>query len=126
VQSITGADFELRRDGDAWKLADANAEAPAPLDEGKVDELVSTLDSLRVMRAVDGLPEGARVAVTVATEDATLQYEFAAEDEKYYVKRSDLDQAFTISKTDYERITGKTRDTLSAPLEETADADANA
>ena len=109
--TIKGPDFELSLDGDAWTLADA-ADGDAQLDAAKANELVSALESLRVLRAEDGLPEGERIVIEVATEDASYHYEFATANDKYYVKRSDLDGAFTISKTDYDRIAGKDRAAL--------------
>jgi hypothetical protein len=110
VQKVKAADYELSRNGDTWQLAAADENEVAPqVDAGKVGELVNALESMRVLRAEDGLPEGERVVVEVTTDDGNLRYEFAADDSKYYVKRSDLDRAFTISKTDYDRIAGKTR-----------------
>lgn len=109
LQRIKGVDYELSKEGDAWQMAATEADAPPTLATAKVDELVNALESLRVLRAEGGLPEGERVVVEVTNGDGALQYEFATADSKYYVKRSDLEQAFTISQTDYERITGKTR-----------------
>ncbi|MGV3592388.1 MAG: DUF4340 domain-containing protein [Gammaproteobacteria bacterium] len=113
VTAIKGTDFELSRNGDSWQLAAADANEVAPqVDKSKVDELVDALESMRVLRAEDGLPEGERVVVEVTTKEGDVRYEFATADSKYYVKRSDRDRAFTISQTDYERIAGKTREML--------------
>lgn len=128
VQKIKGADYELSKNGDAWQLAAADANEVAPqVDTSKVNELVNALESMRVLRAEDGLPEGERVVVEVTTDDGDLRYEFATADSKYYVKRSDRDRAFTISKTDYDRIAGKKRELLiDVPEAEADSADANA
>lgn len=113
VQKIKGADYELNRNGEIWQLAAMEANEVAPqVDTSKVTELVNALESMRVLRAEDGLPEGERVVVEVTTDSGNLRYEFATDDSKYYVKRSDRDRAFTINKTDYDRIAGKTRELL--------------
>lgn len=113
VTAIKGTDYQLSRNGDSWQLAAADANEVAPqVDRSKVDELVNALESMRVLRVEDGLPEGERVVVEVTTKDGDFRYEFATADSKYYVKRSDLDRAFTISQTDYERIAGTTREML--------------
>ena len=125
VEKIKGPDFELTKNGDAWQLAAASSTEVAPqVDAAKANELAAALEGLRVMRAEDAMPEGERVVVEVTTGDETLTYEFASMESKYYVKRSDLDHTFTISQSDYERIAGKTRDTLigvPAPVEGEAD-----
>lgn len=113
VKTVKGADYELSRNGDGWQLAAIEANEVAPqVDRNKVDELVNALESMRVLRVEDGLPEGERVIVEVTTKDGDFRYEFATADSKYYVKRSDLDRAFTINQTDYERIAGTTREML--------------
>lgn len=129
VQKVKGTDYELNKSGESWQLTAADSTEVAPqVDASKVTELVNALESMRVLRAEDGLPEGERVVVDVTTESGELRYEFATADSKYYVKRSDLDRAFTISQTDYERIAGKTRELLigapTAPEAEGADANA--
>jgi hypothetical protein len=125
-QSVRGADFELRKNGDAWSLADV--EAAEQLDVAKVNELVSALESLRVLRAEDTMPEGDWVEIGVSGAGTEWQYEFLDADGKYYVKRSDQQRAFTISQTDYERIAGKTRASLvAAPAaDDSAGGDAKA
>ncbi|HEY0961062.1 MAG TPA: DUF4340 domain-containing protein [Pseudomonadales bacterium] len=124
ARKVKGPDYELSSDGTSWKLAAADAGEVAPqVDAGKVEELVNALESMRVLRAEDGLPEGERVVVDVTTSDGDLRYEFATDGAKYYVKRSDHARAFTISQTDYERIAGKTRQMLinSAAAEDVGD-----
>lgn len=128
VQKIKGADYELSKNGDSWQLAAADANEVAPqVDTSKVTELVNALESMRVLRAEDGLPEGERIVVEVTTDGGNLRYEFATDDSKYYVKRSDRDRAFTISKTDYDRIAGKKREMLiNAPADDSSGDDAQA
>lgn len=113
-QKISGADFELDKDGENWTLASATD--TEQLDATKVNQMASALESLRVLRAEDTMPEGEWVEVGVTTADGEWQYEFLDADGKYYVKRSDQQRAFTISQTDYDRIAGKRRaDLLAAP-----------
>jgi hypothetical protein len=127
-EKIRGPGFELSKSGDAWQLADAS-EAEA-VDAAKATALASALESLRVLRVEDGMPEGDWVDVSVTSADGDLQYEFLSLDGKYYVKRSDQPRAFTISQTDYDRIAGTSREALiatpAAPAEAAADTDANA
>jgi hypothetical protein len=116
-QKIRGTDFELSRNGDEWLLAGATE--AEQLDTAKINEVVSALEALRVLRADDTMPEGDWIEVGVTSADGEWQYEFLNADGKYYVKRSDQQRAFTISQADYERIAGKSRANLmAAPVAE--------
>lgn len=122
-ESIEGPDFALSRNGEQWQLADGPGSAAlAEPDLKEVDALVSALANLRVLRVEDA-PAGEVVQLAVSAEDGQWRYEFVQADSKYYVRRSDRPQSFTISQSDFERIAGKRRADLTAselpPLPET-------
>jgi hypothetical protein len=126
---IAGPDFGISKENDMWQLdAAGGADEAGEINASVADELVSAFSSLRVLRAETAMPEGERVSFSVAAADGEWRYEFTSANSKYYVKRSDRDHAFTISQTDYERITGKGLDELLvAPAAEDAeDTDENA
>lgn len=109
-QKISGPDFALTRNGDGWQLDSAGD--GEQLDAAKANELASALASLRVLRAEESMPEGAWIEVGVTTAEGELRYEFLNADGKYYVKRSDLQRAFTIGQADYDRIAGRNREAM--------------
>lgn len=93
--------------------ATAAADNAVALNTDAVTELVQALGNLRVLRQ-ENAPEGDTLAFEVTTAEGQLQYQFLQAEGKYYVRRSDWPQSFTISQSDYERITGTTRATLTA------------
>lgn len=122
---ITGADFELVKNGDKWQLtATATPDAQA-LDDTKVATLVESVKNLQVLKPVDTLPAGENHSLSIAKGSESWVLKFTKVDSTYYVQRSDREQAFTLSSTDYERLGPVTRASLlQAPPPPQADAKA--
>ncbi|HTR00325.1 MAG TPA: DUF4340 domain-containing protein [Candidatus Acidoferrum sp.] len=109
---VSGADFELVKDGDHWKLTPgANADA-LPFEEPKAAALATTIENLQVQKAADTVPTGETHNLTVANGKDSWVFKFTKAGSDYYVQRSDRDQAFTISNYDYERLGAATRASL--------------
>lgn len=107
VTRISGADYALvpGPEEDSWRF-DQVENGNQALDADKADRLVAAIADLRVLRVADALPDVEPVEVTVSDAENSWTYSFYADDEKYYVKRHDMDAAFTISKSSYDRIAG--------------------
>ena len=123
-ESIKGPDFELVKMGEQWQLAAGAEENDASmLNQEQAGELAQAFSNLRVLRVENGLPEGERATFEVSSDTGTWEYQFVTADDRHYVKRTDREQAFTISQADYERIVNLTRDKL---LTQDANAAGNA
>lgn len=105
-QSISGVDYTLQKSGDAWTLAEPTAEGEQAVNEQQANNLAKALTGLRVQTLASDLPDTEAVVIAVKDDKAEWRYEFMQADNNYYVKRSDKEAVFTISQSDYERITG--------------------
>lgn len=112
IERIEGPDYQLRKDSDSWKFADTGTEAAPAVDPGKARELAGALEKLRVTVPVSDAPEAEETEVVVHTKGDQLRYRFFQADDKYYVRRSDREQAFEIAKYDFERVTDKRHENL--------------
>ncbi len=128
---IEGADFALElSDEGQWAMpagAAAGEEAP-PVDDDRVQQLVSALANLRVqgvadIEAVDIPVSADALNLQVETTDGGFQYRFFSLDDQYLVRRSDRDTVFSLSQYDYERIAGVDRASLLAETGDTAAAE---
>jgi len=123
VEKINGPDYALLKKDDNWRF-DHLDNSSDKLDESMVSDMVGALESLRVLRVADKLPETDPVIMTFGDMEKTWTYSFYQDDDTYYLHRNDIDAAFTISKSTYDRIAGVTRDDLlvmpPAPEEDTA------
>ncbi|MDH3378066.1 MAG: DUF4340 domain-containing protein [Gammaproteobacteria bacterium] len=116
VTAIKSDEYSLKKDDGKWqfensdKSVDANNEA-LELNEGKASQLAAALTSLRVQGLAKNFDEilsadeSSRKALDVIGT-SSWRYELLEQDGKYYVRRNDLDKLFTLSKFDYEQITG--------------------
>ena len=106
IESIKGKDFELQKTDDDWGFATS----PSSLEEGvtlnkeSATSLAEAISRMHVNAVADSLPE-VTYTLNVTNPDGNLQFSLASEGEKYFVKRSDIDTAFTIGKSDFEKIT---------------------
>ena len=105
IDHVEGPDYQLRKVGNEWKFADTE-DAPA-VDPGKARELAGALEKLRITKAVTEAPQAEETLIVVQTNDGERRYHFASADDKYYVRRDDLDQFFEISQYDFDRVMDK-------------------
>ncbi len=98
---IRGADYQVQQDGDNWRFVD---DATTSLDKAKITAVVDGIAGLAVQDVAAQTLEGQKESITVKTAEAEWQYDFIKAGEDYFVKRSDRDQFFKISKADYDRI----------------------
>jgi hypothetical protein len=120
VQGVTGLDYSLRRDGDAW-LGDGET----PPVEAEVDDLLNGLRSLRVTRAADiataSTLDEMEAPPTLTVDAGGGRYEFRLfeiEDD-YYIQRADIPVYFSLSAFDYDRLNDVDSESLYPPEEET-------
>ena len=107
-ERIEGSDFVLRRDGEAWQLE--NAGEGQSLDQDKARALAGALDSLRVLRLLDSEPVAAdgetreEHSLRVSKGDQQWQYTLAKVGTTAFIARDDMEQRFTLSSSDYDRL----------------------
>jgi len=68
---------------------------------------------------MEAAPASEALNFEVSADGGEWRYEFIQADSRYYVRRSDQPQSFTISQSDFERIAGKNRTGLSSGEPET-------
>ncbi|MDE1464654.1 DUF4340 domain-containing protein [Spartinivicinus poritis] len=114
IKSIEGTDYRLEKSDDSWVLSESkqsssNAANATKLDMVKAQQLATALANLQVQGVADKQPHAGADsklgAIEVVNDKGKLSYQLTAVDDTYFIKRSDVEQAFTISKYDYERIT---------------------
>ncbi|MBB3061132.1 DUF4340 domain-containing protein [Microbulbifer rhizosphaerae] len=99
-ESISGPDYQLRKVDGEWQFVAGDGE----LDVDKARELASAFSGLRIQKPAEEMPEAEPLEIRVATGGGELSYQFLRADEKYFVRRSDREQLFELSRYDYERI----------------------
>ncbi len=108
---IAGRDYTLVRSAqDQWALASPPASGqppPAALDETRARQLVNALANLQVQAVADEPAQpGDAVVLQVESPDGHFGFSFYGVGEQYYVRRSDIDRLFSLSRYDYDRIAG--------------------
>lgn len=98
AQQIIGPDFVLQKNNDLWLFGNSSEK----LDTNKASDLAAAFAALQVIDVTPEFPSGEKQAFTL--NPGAYTYEFATQDNRYFVKRGDLDKVFTISQFDYDRI----------------------
>ena len=114
VSSIRGPDYALDKTDSGWAfvkatplIADDTSQGNAPrVDTEKAEQLAAAVAGLQVQDVVDTTPAAEAVTLEVSGNDGTWTYRFMQVDDQYYVDRSDRQIWFSISKADFENITG--------------------
>jgi hypothetical protein len=112
IDRIEGDGYLLTGSNEDWQLAPGNEPDATAFDNSKAKTLATALQGLQVLRVADSVPAGESRSVTVAAGDMSWVFRFTKADTSYYVQRSDIEQAFTISAADYDRIAGLSRGSL--------------
>jgi hypothetical protein len=126
VTAIKGVDFELMQQDGAWQLQPPPAATETALDADKAKAMASALQNLRVQRVADSPPAGDTVTLTATSAEGSRDYLFTKTGAQYFVKRGDLEQVFTISAADYDKLGAITRASLLQALPETTEESASA
>lgn len=100
LESINGPDYQLRKVDGEWQFAAGEG----GLDADKARELANALSGLRIQKPVGEKPEAEPLAIQVAAGGGEFGYQFLHSGDKYFVRRSDREQLFELSRYDYERI----------------------
>lgn len=112
---LSGKDFTLEKSGEDWQFsttAPLLESTTAQLDPQQAETLVSAFANLRVNQ-VTALPEEtSSFEFSVATDEQSYVYHFHAHDDEYFVRRDDVDAAFSISKFHYDKFAEASFDTL--------------
>lgn len=109
LQQIQGPDYTLKKSADKWTLQEEAAKsdaAQAALDDGQVKSLVSAFNSLKVQAVDNQAVTDGVTRIKVSSGDKQWTYRFYEVDGDYLVKRDDRDLAFTMSKAEFEKISG--------------------
>ena len=113
LDRIEGANFVLVKTGDNWQLSRKgpailiNQDNPVAKNQQEIENLLSSLNKLRVTGLVKDKPdlaEGHDIKLDVTSGDNSWRYTFHENNGQHFVQRSDKDILFTFSKSDYEEI----------------------
>ncbi|ODS22467.1 hypothetical protein AB835_14035 [Candidatus Endobugula sertula] len=98
--------YTLKKSDDNWLLENDVDDGDRVLDQEKVNQLSQALTSLAVLdiaqETQDVLSES-WIKVDIIG-DNKWSYQWLEKDGQYYVKRDDINQVFTVSQSDYERV----------------------
>lgn len=125
VNSVTGLDYSIRKDGEAW--TGEGEQAPA---QAEVDKLVNGLTSMRVTAAADIATASilaemaAPPTLTVGTNDGSHEIRLYETEDTYYIQRADIPVFFSLSQFDYDRLNEVNAASL-YPVEEEVAAEAD-
>ena len=126
ISRIQGADYTLKKTGNNWSLENTPIIYANTVDQEKARQLSQKLTSLDVLDIADttiDLQSEASITIDVVG-DQQWNYQWLEKEGKYYVKRSNIDQLFTVSQNDFQGIaTVKLADLLTAPKEGSAQED---
>lgn len=107
IRGIEGETFALRKVDNEWHFDTEKLPEQFDgrhVDKKRVEELVSALGTLRV-QGVTELPDTTTATSLKITEaDQNRTYQFIAANDNYYVLRDDIDAAFTLAKSDFEKV----------------------
>jgi len=116
VTKITGKDYGLTKDSDNWSLS--VVPEGRDINQEKVSDLAKAIGAFRVMDIVKDVPEfddDKRVTLNVSNDD-NYSLVLSEKDGKYYVKRSDIETYFTLSKYEYDRLTKPNLESLTTEV----------
>ena len=104
---IKGKDFTLVKVNEKWSLQDNNI-IDSELDLEKAIKLSKAISELTV---IDLVNEEKNLSFETASSlevggDKTNSYRFMEKDNKYYIKRDDYTQVFTLSKSNFDTLAG--------------------
>lgn len=105
VQTISGLDYSLRKEGDTWI-----GESEIAAEQTEVDKLFNGLTGMRVTAAADIATAAifeemnAPATLTITTGGGELEYRLFEIEDAYYIQRSDISVYFNLSQFDYDRL----------------------
>lgn len=109
VIALKGPDYALIKTDRQWQFEDSlNDEGISDVNADKAKQLSQTFSSFHVTGVADKVPEFTSentVNIDVSGTDK-WRYQLLEKDNKYFVKRNDREQTFTLSQHDYNRLTG--------------------
>jgi hypothetical protein len=104
IDRLQGPDYVLARKGKDWHPAQGDGEVVSE----KIKAITDTLAQFRVTGATDKTVADIDYELVVTKPEISYTYRFFKQDDNRYVSRNDYALAFTIGKTDYEKITSQT------------------
>ncbi len=132
VNRIKANGVEVEKVESEWQLVGAplNTDQTQEVDSEKLKKISDLFTYLSVLGVADAAPAAeASVDVVVTNADESLTYKFFSDEDKRYVKRSDMDTVFIISKNSYDTASGVALDNIllevSPEAEDTEDLSSN-
>jgi len=114
ITKLKGPGFSIEKKQGQWNLV----EGYGVLDKEETDRLISSLNNLSVLEAVDQKVEKENYLLTVEADNKPVVYKFFNIDDKYYISRDGISALFKLNKTTYEKITGMTAEKLVKAISE--------
>lgn len=105
ITQLNHAVINVEKQDDTWQLT-----APSALSDQQslavdsIEDLINQLTSLQVTGIAKTNKESTNQLTVYDNSNEKYIYSFAADDENYFVKRSDIDHWFTISKPKFEKF----------------------
>lgn len=123
-QKLKTASITLQKSGESWQLApEALLAQGTELDQEKVKQLASAISSLRIIGVAEQEEQTNDAVSTLETSNAekSWHYSFIRHKDNYYVRRSDFDALFTLSKSSFEKFADLKLASLSKQVKPPAD-----
>jgi len=108
ITSLEGPGFSISKQGSEWQLPDGKG----TLVKEELNKLVNALKSLSVLAAVEKVAGEPEYSLSVKSAKKSINYHFFSQEDNHYLSHDGYSQAFKISKSDYEKITGQTPEKL--------------
>lgn len=111
VNEIRHEKINIRQKDKVWQLISPTTETTQQhLNAENVQNLVDQLSRLSVSGIAEKSYEPKNKLVVLNDKNTQFTYYFATEDEHYFIKRTDVNQWFTLPKSNFEQLTNLTLD----------------
>ncbi|WP_448213158.1 DUF4340 domain-containing protein [Colwellia sp. MEBiC06753] len=105
IKEIHHSVVNLTKNDDIWQLAPPSALSKQQvLDESSVENFVNQLTNLSVSGIAKKTPTATNTLTVKNDQNTQYVFSFAADEERYFVKRDDVNQWFTLAKPKYEAL----------------------
>lgn len=114
VESLTGADYQLQKNGEQWSLVGDDV---AKVNASKADEITKIFTNVEILGLPKDTPQGEAKSFKVKADGSEWEYTFIKTADAHYIKRNDKDAFFKIGQSDYEKLVNITKAQLVLPPE---------
>lgn len=99
---VSGKDYAIQKQDTTWSFTEGISDKA---DSTKSTELANAIANLTVEAVAANTPNGDVTSVSVKGDLGEHTYDFVKSGDSYYVKRNDRKDYFTLSQSEFERVT---------------------